>query len=306
MPAKKKYANYVIPLDFKDNEPGFWRQVATVSGKDFGIDFNVKYGAYWAPGNMGETPPRPHVHDYNQVMLFLGCDATDLGELGAEVELALGPDGETYNVTASTVVQVPAGTPHFPAHIHRMNRRFVYMEVSIAAELAHKTLPQLKNKQEPGTLDFRKAKQWHNVNNIAFIRKGPGMYGARNRDDSGGNLAFIMPREPKPFEYLIMHESIKKAPYRFGQIPDKPHIHPQPEILFFMGTDVNDLSKLGAEAELALGKEAEIHHITQPSAVIIPGGFPHCPLTITRVDRPMILTDVRPFGSGDGPSNKKP
>jgi hypothetical protein len=303
--ARKKYENYVIPLDFKDDEPGFYRQVATVSGKDFGIDFNVKYGACWAPGNMGVTPPRPHTHDYNQVMLWLGCDANDMGELGAEVELALGDEGETYMITTSTAVQVPAGLAHYPAHIHRMSRRFVYMEVSVAADLAMKTLPPLKNKQEPGTLDFMKAKQWQNVSGISFIRKGPWMYGARNRDDSGGHLAFIAPRDPNMFEYLIMHESIKKAPYRFGPIPDKPHIHPKPEILFFMGTDMNDLSKLGAEAELALGKEAEIHHITKPSAVIIPGGFPHCPLTITRVDKPMILTDVRPFGS-EGPSSKKP
>jgi hypothetical protein len=154
-------------------------------------------------------------------------------------------------------------------------------------------------------MDMFKATQWKNITNIPFARKGAWSYGARNRDDSGGYLAFIAGKDPKTFDYLIMCESIKRAPYRFGPIPDKPHIHPKPEILFFIGTDLNDLSKLGAEAEIALGKEAEVHVITTPTAVVIPGGFPHCPLTITRVDRPMILTDVRPFGS-EPPSSKKP
>jgi hypothetical protein len=302
--AAKKNSKYVIELDFKDG-PGFYRQVANVSGKDFGIDFDVEYGAYIAPGNMGEGPARPHTHDYNQVMLFLGCNASEMGELGAEVELNLGDEGETYMITTSTAVAVPAGMPHFPADIKRMNRRFVYMEVSTTTDNKMKTLPALKNRQEPGTLDFLKAKYMKNIMNIPFIRKGAWMYGARNRDDSGGNLAFISSRDPGIFEYLVMHESIKKAPYRFGPIPDKPHVHPKPEILFFMGTDTNDLSNLGAEAELVLGKELETFTITKPTAVIIPGGFPHCPLTITKVDRPMILTDVRPYGS-EGISPKKP
>jgi hypothetical protein len=301
--AAKKNQKYVIELEFKNDRPGFYRQVATVNGKDFGIDFNVEYGAYIAPGNMGAEPPRPHSHKYNQVMLFLGCDAKDMGELGAEVEMGLGDEGETYMITTTTAVAVPAGMAHYPAHINKMDRRFVYMEVSTTTENSMKILPAIKNRQEPGTLDITKAKHWQNVTRIPFIRKGPWMYGARNRDDSGGHLAFIS--SPSQFNYLVMHESIKNAPYRFGQKPDKPHIHPKPEILFFMGTDVNDLTKLGAEAELVLGKELETFTITKPTAVIIPGGFPHCPLTITKVDRPMILTDVRPFGS-EMPSSKKP
>jgi hypothetical protein len=293
----KKYGKYVVPLDFKNDRPGFYRQVAGVSGKPFGLEFNIEYGAYWAPGNMGSEPPHPHVHKYNQVMLWLGGDGNDMGELGAEVELAIGSEGETYMVTSSTAVSVPAGVQHYPAHIHRMDRRFLYMEVSTAAECAMKTLPALKSKKEPGTLDFLRARYLRNITNIPFARKGPWSYGARNRDDSGGYLAFIGSKEPEVFDYLIMCESIKKAPYRFGPIPDKPHIHPRPEILVFMGTNLNDLSSLGGEAEIALGKEAEAHTITRPTAVVIPGGFPHCPLTITRVDRPIILTDVRPFGS---------
>ena len=302
--AAKKNQKYVIELVFKDG-PGFYRQVAKVSGRGFGIDFNVEYGAYIAPGNMGEEPPRPHAHKYNQVLLFLGCDAADMGELGAEVELNIGDEGETYMITTSTAVTVPAGLAHFPARINRMDRRFVYMEVSTTTANAMKTLPPLKTRQEPGTLDFLKAKYMKNITNIPFIRKGAWMYGARNRDDSGGHLAFISSKEPETFNYLVMHESIKRAPYRFGPIPDKPHVHPKPEILFFMGTDVNDLSNLGAEAELVMGKELETFKITKPTAVIIPGGLPHCPLTITKVDRPMILTDVRPYGS-EPPSSKKP
>ena len=63
--AQQKYGKYVVTLDFKNDLPGFYRQVANVNGKAFGIDFNVDYGAYWAAGNMGEVPAVPHVHNYD-------------------------------------------------------------------------------------------------------------------------------------------------------------------------------------------------------------------------------------------------
>jgi len=302
--AAKKYGKYVVELDFKNDKPGFYRQVANVSGKEFGIDFNVEYGAYWAPGNMGEEPPRPHVHDYDQVMLWLGGDGNDMGELGAEVELMLGEEGEKHMITSSTAVAVQKGLPHFPANITRMDKRFMYLEMSCSTDLKMKKLPaNTKAQQSEPVMSFI-AKYRENVMKLALSRKGAWSYGPRNRDDSGGYLAFIWGNDPA-FDFLIMCESIKRAPYRFGPIPDKPHIHSKPEILFFLGTDLNDLSKLGAEAEITLGKELETYTIMKPSAVVIPGGFPHCPLTITRVDRPMILTDVRPYGS-EPPSPKKP
>jgi len=302
--AEKKYSKYVKALSFRDDKPGFYRQVANVNGKSFGMDFTIEYGAYWAGGFMGEEPPRAHAHDFDQVMVWLGADPNDMGELGAEVELCLGEQGEKSMITSTTAVAVPKGTPHFPANITRMDRRFIYMEVSCTSTYSEKKLPQNKQALEATPITIFESKYRDNIISFAFSRKGAWSYGPRNRDDSGGYLAVVHGKDPK-FDFMLLCESLKRAPYRFGPIPDKPHVHPRPEILNFIGTDLNDLSKLGGEAEISLGKEAEKHVITKPTSVIIPGGFPHCPLTITRVDKPFILMDVRPFGS-EMPSPKKP
>ena len=106
--------------------------------------------------------------------------------------------------------------------------------------------------------------------------------------------------------FCYLYESLKKAPYRFDPDPTKPHTHPQPEILFFLGVDTNDLSQLGGEVECSLGEEMEKHIITRPTAVVVPAGLPHNPLTITKVDKPFILLDCRPFGhGGSGPPPEK-
>jgi len=294
--ARTRYGQYIKKLVFRDDAPGYFRQVATLDGEDLGLDAHIEFVVYRAAGSMGAAPYTPHVHDFDQVMLWLGADPADMGELGAEVELCLGKEGEKHMITTTTAVAVPRGMPHFPAGITRMDKRFIFFTVSCAPVYKETALRADKNIFDKTPALMFTSKYRDNIISVPFMRKGAWMYGPRNRDDSGGSLAFIRGRE-NMFDFLIMCESIKRAPYRFGPDPDHPHVHSKPEILFFLGTDLNDISRLGAEAEICLGKEMERHLVTEPTAVVIPGGLAHNPLVITRVDRPMILTDVRPFGS---------
>jgi hypothetical protein len=184
-----------------------------------------------------------------------------------------------------------------------MDRRFIYMEVSCGDECKETSTKVTKEILDSSPVLTWNSEYRNNFINMAFVRKGPWHYGPKNRDDSGGYLTFINSNNPE-FDFVIMHETITKAPYRFLPIPDKPHVHPKLEILTFMGADPNDLSELGGEVEVSLGKEMEKHVFTKPTAVVIPGMLPHCPVTVTRVDKPLILTDIRPFGS-ERPAPKK-
>ncbi|MBN1190107.1 MAG: hypothetical protein JXA46_10175 [Dehalococcoidales bacterium] len=291
---EKKYGNYVISLDFDKNRTGLYRQVTSYNGKLFGLDFHVEYGTYLAAGKMG-TEPVAHAHEYNQVLVFMGTDADCIGDLGAEVEMCLGPQCEKHIVTTSTAISIPKGLPHFPATINRMDRRFIYMEVSCTSEPKETPVELSKESMTSAPVADRGSEYGDNIVNMSFVRKGAWSYGPRNRDDSGGHLAIVT--NPNSFDYAVLHETLRKAPYRFGPIPDKPHVHSDLEILTFMGTDTDDLSELGGEVEVSLGKEAERHVITRPSAIVIPGMFPHCPVIVTKVDKPFFLTDVRPFGT---------
>jgi hypothetical protein len=76
------------------------------------------------------------------------------------------------------------------------------------------------------------------------------------------------------------------------ELQKKPHVHAFDEVLFFMGSDPDDMSKLGVEAEMCMGKEQEKHIITIPTAVVVPHGLPHCPITFLKVDRPCYFWHV--------------
>ncbi len=82
-------------------------------------------------------------------------------------------------------------------------------------------------------------------------------------------------------------------------VSDNPcHTHNFHEFLAWYGGNPNDPEDFGAEVVLYLGEEMEKHVFTKPTIVYLPEGFPHCPLEVTRVDRPIIQIEIMLVGEG--------
>jgi len=293
MPAKK-YANLVKNVPIKEYREGGFRAGAELDKEWLGFDVHIKYGAYWTAGRMGKEPYTPHVHDFDQVLLFAGSDMDDIGELGAEVEFCLGEDLETHMITTTTAVAIPRGIPHFPATVNLLNRRFFYYEISITPE--YKETPVLTDKK-PGPVAGWRSPTRKYIMPLAFIRKGAWHYGPTNRDDGGGYISFVRTQEAAGFDFVMLYESMKQGPYRIGPDPYKPHTHPTTQIMMFMGTNTDDLTDLGADFEICLGEEMESYIFNKSTAILTPPFVPHWPGGIVKLDRPIIMADIHPFGN---------
>jgi uncharacterized RmlC-like cupin family protein len=290
--AKTKYGDYIKSLTFQDYGPGSYRQGTIITPEFLGLDVHIEFGTFWVGGKMGKEPYESEVHDFNEVMLWMGADTGDLSELGAEVELCLGEEKEKHMITSSQAVFVPGGFPHLPANAVRMNQRFLFLSISMTPEWKAK---QIRSEREPSGIAGWQSKYRSRVSHLTFTRKSAWHYGPENPDDAGGSITDITARE---FDFNMSYESIRKAPYRFGPRPDKPHSHTFDEFALFLGADTGDLSVLGAEVETGMGKEIERHVITTPSVIKLPKQFPHGPLAVNRLDKPFIFAIIRPFGVG--------
>lgn len=290
-----KYGEYVKTLSFEDYEQGGFRQGIVMDSKFLGINAHVLYGAYWVAGRMGKEPYVPHVHDFDQVMLWAGSDMDDIGELGAEVALCLGEEMETHMITTSTAVAIPKGIPHFPATVNRLDKRFLYMEVSITSEYSETPITTDRKPSEPA--GWRGSKYRKYILPLSFIRKGAWAYGPENRDDGGGYISYIRTQDAAGFDFVMLYESMRKAPYRIGPDPYNPHTHPTTQVMCLLGTDTDDLSDLGAEFEICLGEEEERHVFNKSTAVVTPPFLPHWPGGILKCTRPIIFADIHPFGN---------
>jgi hypothetical protein len=70
------------------------------------------------------------------------------------------------------------------------------------------------------------------------------------------------------------------------------HTHDSQEFLVWYGVDPEYPGDFGAEIVLYLGEEQEKHVITKPSLVSISPGLRHCPMEITRVDKPIFQITI--------------
>jgi mannose-6-phosphate isomerase-like protein (cupin superfamily) len=72
----------------------------------------------------------PHSHDFPEMLCFLGGDARDITDFGAEIEFTL--DGEKHLIDKPAVVSIPAGVQHCPINIRKVEKPIVFLEISLS------------------------------------------------------------------------------------------------------------------------------------------------------------------------------
>ena len=90
------------------------------------------------------------------------------------------------------------------------------------------------------------------------------------------------------YNFSFGHQFVRK-PFK-GDNP--PHTHNFQEFLAWYGGNPDDPDDFGAEVVFYFGEELEKHVFTKPTVVSLPPGLVHCPLEITRVDRPIIQIEM--------------
>jgi len=65
------------------------------------------------------------------------------------------------------------------------------------------------------------------------------------------------------------------------------HTHDFDEVIGFIGSDPQNPQELGGEVEFWL--EDEKYMLTKSCLIFAPGGLRHCPLRVTRVERPFLF-----------------
>jgi hypothetical protein len=105
---------------------------AEVTKPVLGLRMGKMQGATYSPFALSWVPiteaflmaPEPHVHDWDEFLMFIGGDTTNLLELGGEVEFSLGdnPDNmEKFVFTSPTVVHLTKGLWHCPLNFKRVD-----------------------------------------------------------------------------------------------------------------------------------------------------------------------------------------
>ena len=101
------------------------------------MDTNVVPGAFQMNTSWYTNAPdfRPlfrheeHVHDFDEMLGFLGSNYEDPYDLGAVIEIGI--NGELHRLTKSSILFMPAGLKHLPLSILEMTRPVLHFSISM-------------------------------------------------------------------------------------------------------------------------------------------------------------------------------
>ena len=73
---------------------------------------------------------KPHAHETNEILGFLGSNPDDPSDLCGEVEIFI--EGEQHVLTKSSILYLPAGMKHVPLYINRVDRPIFHFFVTFS------------------------------------------------------------------------------------------------------------------------------------------------------------------------------
>ena len=143
--AELKYSKYFLnELAPEAREKGFGKMPNMVAYTDNDI---IEGSHYFSAMIMGPTAigrgHGPHTHKDPEVLVALGTDMDNPKELGAVMELCMGPEMEKHIITTSTLVYIPANFVHCPFTITKVDRPFLFIQSQYAPKLTETSYKKL-------------------------------------------------------------------------------------------------------------------------------------------------------------------
>ncbi len=78
----------------------------------------------------------PHIHKYDEFLIFLGADLPDLcSSFDAEIDLWMGEEMEKHTITSTTIVFIPKGVQHAPLNFRKISKPVLFHALYLGPDL---------------------------------------------------------------------------------------------------------------------------------------------------------------------------
>jgi hypothetical protein len=141
--AETKYGKYILGIPPQGRLPDVVARTDNdiVEGSEHFLAHRI------SPWNVPRAHS-PHMHKDPEILVMLGTDPNDPWDLGAEVELCMGPELEKHIITTSCLVFIPAKFIHCPISYHNVKRPFIFIQNQYAPKMTEIPCPNLIPKEE--------------------------------------------------------------------------------------------------------------------------------------------------------------
>jgi hypothetical protein len=270
----QKYANYFHQIKYGKGQggPGSADSMFRMNGKDLNDrNTNFSFGYYSKPGSYGDEAL---VHPYDTCLAFVGLDPEKPDYLGAEIEISLGENFEKYTFDVPSIVCVPKDLPFGPIVAKDVQTPYAHYEIGLAGEYSAKEMPVPANSA-------------NSREHAELIKKlSDSAMGDVTKATGPGNAFWIAwPRARKLEDFNVNFSwGFYDGLGNWHREGFDPHVHVGDEFLVFVGLDPARPQYLGAEIDLYMGSEQELHTFDTPMVAVCPSMFVHAPIITKKVD----------------------
>jgi hypothetical protein len=155
--AELKYSKYFLhELPEEQRKKGFGRMPSMVAFTDNDI---IEGSQYFSVMLMGEEATKgaghgPHIHEDPELLVALGTDPANPKDLGADMEMCMGPEMESHIISESTMIWIPAKFIHCPFRILKVRRPFLFIQCQYSPKLTETSLKKLVSKEMQDKMIF--------------------------------------------------------------------------------------------------------------------------------------------------------
>ncbi|HUT67593.1 MAG TPA: hypothetical protein VMW86_03475 [Dehalococcoidales bacterium] len=157
--AAKKYSKYFIEYDPtwfpKERRPVMARmQDSIMKGSHFYLihwvlpGFGSPMGVYKYAGHP------PHIHKDAELLFHIGSNPDDPMDLGAEVEMYMGPELERYTFNRTCCIYIPPNFIHAPWRPIKTERPWIFIEINQGPSHTEKSYRQVLPKEARERMDW--------------------------------------------------------------------------------------------------------------------------------------------------------
>jgi len=235
-----------------------------------------------------------HSHDFDEVIIFLGCKQENPRDLGGEIEFWI--EDEQYLLTESCLIFVPKGIRHCPLAFRSINSPVLFITEGNTA-MYQRTLEAMPEGFLSDKKDTTERKYAKNI--ITKYRSMPPEMEKRIAETPIKSTAMLWldDQVAQGAFYTECHWLWIKTSTEPLKT-EMTHTHDFDEVLGFIGSNRENPHDLGGEIELWI--EDEKHIINKSCLVFVPRGTRHLPITFVRIDSPVMF-----FTEGNGSQYKR-
>jgi len=254
--------------------------VMTYMSKDLVPEAGCYLEFGWIYGLPEPNPHIPeHVHDFDEIIMHLGCDPNTPRDLSAEIELYI--DGHPILFNTTTSAFIPKGVPHGPLTWKNFTKPHIQMVFILGNGNYERKLRKNDSVSAPVVLPGKTS----NIEYEEYIVRTPVREvgrGVKNRQ---------MPTMTYMSRHLVLGANYYlECGWIYGMPEPNPHVfehvHNYDELVIHFGSDPDHPEDLGGEVEYCVNGQPLTFNTT--SCLFIPKGIKHGPLTWNQFSRPHV------------------